>query len=74
VTVEFFSGEGGQAAGWLASQTITLAQAQTSRSVILPLAAFADDLVVMTATDADGTSSEFGRVGIGEVFAHGFEP
>jgi len=42
--------------------------------VILPLAAFADDLVVMTATDADGTSSEFGRVGIGEVFAHGFEP
>ncbi len=74
LTVEFFRGAGGQAAEWLVTQTITLAQAQTTRSVVLPLTAFADDLVVMTATDADGNTSEFGRVGIGEVFADGFEP
>ncbi|MGQ0798649.1 MAG: hypothetical protein ACT4NL_00850 [Pseudomarimonas sp.] len=73
LTVEFFRGEGGQAAQWLATQSITLAQAQTTRSITLPLSAFADDLVVMTATDAGGNTSEFGRVGIGEVFADGFE-
>ncbi len=74
LTVEFFRGEGGQAAEWIATQSIALAQAQTTRSITLPLAAFADDLVVMTATDAAGNTSEFGRVGIGAVFANGFEP
>ena len=74
ISVEFFRGAGGQAAEWIATQSITLAQAQTTRSVTLPLTAFSDDVVVMTATDADGNTSEFGRIGIGAVFANGFEP
>jgi hypothetical protein len=74
ISVEFFRAEGGQAAEWLGTEVISLAQAQSTRSVILPLSALADDVVVMTAIDAEGNSSEFGRFGIGPVFSDGFEP
>jgi hypothetical protein len=74
ISVEFFRAQGGQAAEWIDTQTISLAQAQSVRNVTLPLAAFADGLVLMTAIDAQGNTSEFGRIGFGEVFADGFEP
>lgn len=73
IRVDFYRGDNFQAAEWLQTLSIPLAQAQLPQTVVLPLSAFDDQLLVMTATDANGNTSEFGAFGIGDVFADGFE-
>lgn len=73
IRVDFYRGENFQAAEWLQTLSIPLAQAQLPQTVTLPLSAFDDQLLLMTATDANGNTSEFGAFGIGDVFADGFE-
>lgn len=73
IRVDFYRGENFQAAEWLQTLSIPVAQAQLPQTVTLPLSAFDDQLLLMTATDANGNTSEFGAFGIGDVFADGFE-
>ncbi len=73
IRVDFYRGENFQAAEWLQTLSIPLAQAQLPQTVVLPLSAFNDQLLLMTATDSNGNASEFGAFGIGDVFADGFE-
>lgn len=73
IRVDFYRGENFQAAEWLQTLSIPLAQAQLPQTITLPLSAFDDQLLLMTATDANGNTSEFGAFGIGDVFADGFE-
>ncbi len=73
IRVDFYRGDNFQAAEWLQTLSIPLAQAQLPQTVTLPLSAFDDQLLLMTATDANGNTSEFGAFGIGDVFVDGFE-
>lgn len=71
--VDFFRGRGGDVLAHLGTRSIALGDAQTTLTVVLPLAALADGSLQMIATDADGNTSEVSRYGLDAMFADGFE-
>lgn len=72
--VDFHRGRGSDVLEHVGSQSIAAADAGTPRVVLLPLAALADGVIWMSATDAAGNTSEFGRYAVDAIFADGYEP
>lgn len=64
-------GRRGQAAGIAVSDAYTMADAQATRSIEFPAADLHGQALVLSATDADGDTSEFLAEGL---FDDGFEP